>query len=151
MGYCEDIREMIGNSPLIIVRPSVAIINKNGEILLSRHSGTAWGIPGGILQLHESVEDCIKRNVRDDIGLHLHSLQLFGVYSGMELFSKPSDGENEYHTVAIGYLCTDFEGEVTPDENQAMEAEFFHFDQLPEDIDPFIRKKLVELKGQLGR
>ncbi|MDQ0200207.1 hypothetical protein J2S10_003390 [Neobacillus ginsengisoli] len=32
MGYCEDIRKMIGNSPLIFVRPSVAIINNKSEI-----------------------------------------------------------------------------------------------------------------------
>lgn len=31
MSYCENIRQMIGNSPLIIVRPSVAIINADGE------------------------------------------------------------------------------------------------------------------------
>lgn len=43
MGYCEDIREMIGNSPLIIVRPSVAIINNKREILLCRFSGATWG------------------------------------------------------------------------------------------------------------
>ncbi len=150
MGYCENIREMIGNSPLIIVRPSVAILDTNGEILLSRYSGAAWGIPGGILQLSESVEECIKRNVKEDLGLMLNSLQLIGVYSGLELNTKPEDGEDEYHTVAIGYLCTDYEGELTP-ENQAIEAEFFKLDQLPEETDPFIKKKLVELKRQLEK
>ena len=151
MGYCEDIREMIGNSPLIVVRPSVAILNNKGEILLSRYSGTAWGIPGGILQLNESVEECIKRNVRENLGLMLNSLQLFGVYSGLELNTKPDDDEDEYHTVAIGYLCKDYEGELTPDENQAIEAEFFNLDQLPKDTDPFIKKKLVEVKLQLEK
>jgi ADP-ribose pyrophosphatase YjhB (NUDIX family) len=151
MGYCEDIREMIGSSPLIIVRPSVAILDDKGEILLSRYSGTPWGIPGGILQLSESVEECIKRNVKEDLGLMLNSLQLFGVYSGLELNTKPENGEDEYHTVAIGYLCTDYEGEVTPDENQAIEAGFFKLDQLPEETDPFIKKKLIELKGQFEK
>ena len=33
MSYCEDIREIIGNAPLIIVRPSVAIVNKKKEIM----------------------------------------------------------------------------------------------------------------------
>ncbi|WP_235178989.1 NUDIX domain-containing protein [Bacillus cihuensis] len=75
MGYCEDMREMIGNAPLIIVRPSVAIINNKGEILLYRYSGAPWGIPGGILQLNESVEHCIKRNVKEDLGLMLNSLR----------------------------------------------------------------------------
>ncbi|MFJ5763668.1 NUDIX domain-containing protein [Neobacillus sp. NPDC093182] len=149
MDYCTKMRETIGNSPLIIVRPSVAIINKKGEILLSRCPGATWGIPGGILQLNESVEDCIKRNVQEDIGIHINNLKLFGVYSGEELNTKPEYGENEYHTVAIGYLCTDFDGVVTPDENQAIEAKFFKLDQLPEETDPFIEKKLVELKGQL--
>ncbi|KQU08218.1 DNA mismatch repair protein MutT [Bacillus sp. Leaf13] len=151
MGYCEDIREMIGNSPLIVVRPSVAIINNKGEILLNRYSGATWGIPGGILQLNESVEESIKRNVQDDLGLTINSLQLFGVYSGLELYMKPEDGEDEYHIVAIGYLCTDYKGEVTPDENQEIEAEFFKLEQLPEETAPFIKNKLVELKGQLEK
>ena len=85
MDYCEEMREMIGNSPLIMVRPSVAIINNKGEILLNRYTGATWGIPGGILQLNESVEECIKRNVQEDLGIILNSLQLFGVYSGKEL------------------------------------------------------------------
>ncbi|MGM0874828.1 MAG: NUDIX domain-containing protein [Bacillota bacterium] len=151
MGYCEDIREMIGNSPLIVVRPSVAILNNQGEILLYRYSGGTWVVPGGILQLTESVEECIKRNVKEDIGIILNTLILFGVYSGMELYTKPEDGGDEYHIVAIGYLCTDYEGEITPDENQAIEAQFFKFDQLPEETDPFIKNKLIELKGQLKK
>ncbi|MEK4012719.1 NUDIX domain-containing protein [Peribacillus sp. FSL M8-0224] len=149
MDYCEVMREMIGNSPLIVVRPSVAIINNKGEIILYRYAGGTWGIPGGILQLNESVEECIKRNVQEDFGLTLNSLQLFGVYSGMELSKKPEDVGDEYHIVAIGYLCTHYEGELTPDENQAIEAQFFKLDQLPEETDPFIKNKLVELKGQI--
>ncbi|USK36748.1 NUDIX domain-containing protein (plasmid) [Bacillus sp. F19] len=109
------------------------------------------GIPGGILQLNESVEDCIKRNVQEELGLTLNSLQLFGVYSGLELYRKPENDEDEYHIVAIGYLCTDFEGKVAPDENQAIEAGFFKLDQLPEETDSFIKKKLVELKVQLEK
>ncbi|AND43205.1 MAG: NUDIX domain-containing protein [Bacillota bacterium] len=151
MDYCENMREMIGNSPLIIVRPSVAIMNNQGEILLNRYKGGTWSVPGGILQLNESVEECIKRNVQDDLGLTINSLQLFGVYSGLDLYTKLEGGEDEYHIVAIGYLCTDYEGEVTPDANQAIEAEFFKLEQLPEETDPFIKNKLVELKGKLEK
>ncbi|MFY3793315.1 NUDIX domain-containing protein [Ureibacillus sp. MALMAid1270] len=151
MDYCENMRGMIGNSPLIIVRPSVAILNNQGEILLNRYKGGTWGIPGGILQLNESVEECIKRNIQADLGLTINSLQLFGVYSGLELYTKPENGEDEYHIVAIGYLCTDYEGEGTPDANQEIEAEFFKLEQLPEETDPFIKNKLVELKGILEK
>ena len=147
MGYCEDIREMIGNSPLIIVRPSVAIINSRREILLSRNVGGTWRIPGGILQLNESVEECITRIVLKDIGVKILALKLFGVYSGKDLINRVQESGDEYHPVAIVYLCTEYDGEITHDNNQAIEAEFFKLDQLPEDTVPFIKKKLTELKG----
>jgi ADP-ribose pyrophosphatase YjhB (NUDIX family) len=149
MDYCETMREMIGNAPLIIMRPSVAIINHSGEILLNRYLGGTWGIPGGILQLNESVEECIKRNVQNDLGIRLNTLRLLGVYSGKELINRVEESGDEYHTVAVGYLSTDFEGSLSPDEDQAIEANFFQFNRLPEEIDPFIMNKLVELKGQL--
>lgn len=148
MGYCEDIREMIGDSPLIIVRPSVAIINKKGEVLLSRNIGGTWTIPGGTLQLNESVEECITRIVFENIGLKVKALKLFGVYSGKELINRIDE---RYQTVAIGYLCTEYEGEITPDSNQVIEAMFFGLNQLPEEIEPFIQNKLITLKGHLKK
>ncbi|WP_129688940.1 NUDIX domain-containing protein [Gottfriedia acidiceleris] len=146
MNYCEGMREKIGNDPLIIVRPSVAILNSEGEILLYRYGVGNWGIPGGILQLNESVEECIKRSVLEDIGLKLNSLSLIGVYSGAEFINKVEGSGDEYHTVAIGYICTDFENEISPDQNQSIEAQFFRLKQLPEEIDPFIKSQLKKLK-----
>lgn len=151
MNYCENMREMIGNSLLIIVRPSVAIVNHYGEILLSRYSGATWGIPGGILQLNESVEECITRNVFEEIGVKIKALKLFGVYSGKELINRVEESGDEYQTVAIGYLCTEYEGVITPDSNQGIEAQFFALDHLPDEIDPFIKNKLVGLKGVLEK
>ena len=151
MGYCEDMREMIGNTPLIFVRPSVAIINNQAEILLSRKVGGTWTIPGGVLQLNESVEECIKRIVLEDIGLKVTRLKLFGVYSGKELINRVEESGDEYHPVAIGYLCTEYEGELTPDSNQGIEVQFFGLSQIPEEIDPFIKNKLIGLIGQLEK
>ncbi|WP_026575534.1 NUDIX domain-containing protein [Bacillus sp. UNC438CL73TsuS30] len=146
MGYCEDMREMIGDSPLIIVRPSVAIINDKGEILLSRNVGGMWTIPGGTLQLIESVEECITRMVFENIGLKIKALKLFGVYSGKELLNRVDE---RYHTVAIGYLCTEYEGEITLESVQGIESRFFRLNQLPDEIEPYIKNKLFELKGHL--
>lgn len=46
MGYIEELRELVGNRPLILVRPSVAIINKLEQILLVKYDDQSWGIPG---------------------------------------------------------------------------------------------------------
>lgn len=37
MGYVEDLRKQVGNQPLILVRPSAAIINEFGQILLVKY------------------------------------------------------------------------------------------------------------------
>ncbi|MGG2027107.1 NUDIX domain-containing protein [Gottfriedia sp. S16(2024)] len=130
----------------MIVRPSVAILNAVGEILFYQNGGGNWGIPGGILQLNESVEECIKRSVLEYIGLKLNSLTLIGVYPGAEFINKVEGSGDEYHTVAIGYICTDFENEICPDQNQSIEVQFFHLSQLPDEIDPFIKSQLEKLK-----
>jgi len=44
-----------------------------------------------------------------------------------------------------------YKGEISPDKNRGIEARFFSLNQLPHEIDPFIKNKLVELKGQLDK
>jgi ADP-ribose pyrophosphatase YjhB (NUDIX family) len=107
-----------------------------------------WTIPGGTLQLNESVEECITRIVFQNIGLKIKTLKLFGVYSGKELINNRVD--ERYHTVAIGYLCTEYEGEIILECDRGMEAKFFRLNQLPEEIEPFIKNKLIELKSSTG-
>ncbi|WP_249310043.1 NUDIX domain-containing protein [Bacillus sp. FJAT-49736] len=101
---------------------------------------------GGILQLNESVEECITRIVFENIGVKIKSLELFGVYSGKESINRVDE---RYHTVAIGYLCTEYEGEITPNSNQEIETGFFRLNQLHKEMDPFIKKKLIEWKDRL--
>lgn len=45
----------------------------------------------------------------------------------------------------------DYEGEVTSDANHTIEAEFFKLDQLPEETDPFVKRKLLELKVRIEK
>jgi ADP-ribose pyrophosphatase YjhB (NUDIX family) len=103
------------------------------------------------LQLNESVEECITQKVFEEIGVKIKALKLFGVYSGKELINRVEESGDEYQMVAIGYFCTEYEGEITPDSNPGIEAQFFGLDHLPYEIDPFIKKKLDGLKGQLEK
>jgi len=150
MGYIEDLRMQIGNQPLILVRPSVAILNKFGQILLVKYEDNSWGIPGGLMELGESTEECIRREVKEEIGLDLGPLQLFGVFSGKELFTKLRNG-HEYYNVIIGYICTEFDGEIIPDGVEVLEAGFYSLSEAPASTQPYIQEKLKELGPQLER
>lgn len=143
MGYIKSIREMIGNSPIILVRPSILIINPQGEILLVRHNNGTWGVPGGLMELGESVEECAIRGVEEELGIRIRKLNLYGVFSGKELHTKLRNG-HEYYNVVIGYTCTDYEGDVAPDGVEVLDARFFMPGELPEKTDPFIQRKVRE-------
>jgi ADP-ribose pyrophosphatase YjhB (NUDIX family) len=148
MGYIEDLRELIGNRPLILVRPSVAIINKMGQILLVKYQDQSWGIPGGLMELGESVENCLRREVKEEINLDLKALQLFGVFSGEELFTRLKNG-HEYYNIIIGYICSDYDGEIRPDEVEVLEAKFFKVNEVPGNTNPYIKEKLKQFGPQI--
>ncbi|CAM3586687.1 NUDIX hydrolase [Marinicrinis lubricantis] len=150
MGYIETLRELVGNTPLILVRPTVLVINAKGEALLVRYQDDVWGLPGGMMELGESVEACAAREVKEETGLTVRNLQLFGVFSGKELYTKLRNG-HEYYNIVIGYICTDYEGVIQPDQDEVLEAKFFQLQQLPENTSPFIKSKASEYAGQISR
>lgn len=143
MGYIESLREIVGNAPVILVRASVLILNHSGEILLVRNADDTWGVPGGMMELGESVEESAMREVREEIGLQIKKLKLYGVFSGKELYTKLRNG-HEYYNVVIGYICTEFEGELKPDGVEVLEAKFCKPTELPEKTDPFLKSKIEE-------
>lgn len=148
MGYVEDLRKIVDNQPLILVRPSVAIVNDFGKILLVKYQDQSWGIPGGLMELGESVEECLRREVKEELNLELEALKLFGVFSGSELFTKLRNG-HEYYNIIIGYICTNFKGEIKPDGEEVIEANFFNIADLPVGTQPYIKEKLKELGPKL--
>ncbi|MNW48948.1 NADH pyrophosphatase [compost metagenome] len=148
MGYIEELRKLVGNQPLILVRPSVAVINKFGQILLVKYQDDSWGIPGGLMELGESVEDCLRREAKEELGIDLGALHLFGVFSGKALYTKLRNG-HEYYNVIVGYICTDFKGDIKPDGEEVIEAKFYNLIEVPESTQPYIKEKLKELGPNL--
>ncbi|WP_054957996.1 NUDIX hydrolase [Paenibacillus dakarensis] len=148
MGYIEDLRKIVGNHPLILVRPSAAIINGYGQILLVKYQDQSWGIPGGLMELGESVEECLRREVKEELSIELKTLKLLDVFSGSELHTKLRNG-HEYYNIIIGYICTEYYGEIIPDGNEVLEARYFNIFEVPESTQPFIKHKLNQLGPKL--
>lgn len=145
MGYIEELRKRVGNDPVIFVRPSVVILNKEKEILMVKYQDGTWGIPGGLMELGESVEECAVREIKEEIGIEIKNLRLFGVFSGKELFTKLRNGD-EYYNVVIGYVCNDFIGDILPDGIEVIEARFYKISELPDRTSPFIMNRINELE-----
>ena len=83
-----------------------AIITQGNAVLLVRRGGEPqkgiWSIPGGVLQLGETLEEGVRREVREEAGLDVRVLERVEV---VERILPDAAGELEYHYILIDYLC----------------------------------------------
>ncbi|MEO4052878.1 NUDIX hydrolase [Solibacillus sp. CAU 1738] len=147
MGYIEDLRKVVGTQPLILVGVAVAVINKAGEILLQKRRDGLWGVPGGFLELGESTEEAGRREVLEETGIEVGTLELVGVFSGKHHFVKLPNGD-EFYPVTIAYVSKDIIGGVLKaDGVETTEAKFFKVSELPDGLNPLIKNLIKQYLG----
>jgi 8-oxo-dGTP diphosphatase len=66
------------------VSVSGVIADDDGRaLLIQRRDNHHWEPPGGVLELGESIEDGLRREVREETGLDVEPIALSGVYKNM--------------------------------------------------------------------
>ena len=129
--YIGDLRKHIGTKPIIMCGANVILLNEKDEILLHhRVDRDWWGLPGGAMELGESLEETASREVFEEVGLTCGEMKLFNVYSGEELYYKYPDG-NEVYNVTTTYICKDYFGEILVDPSEGRDARFFSLNEIP--------------------
>ncbi|MGH1296302.1 NUDIX hydrolase [Bacillus pretiosus] len=133
MGYIEKLREVIGSRPLNLAGVAVAVFNEQGQILLQQRRNGIWGVPGGFVELGESTEEAGRREVLEETGIEIGSLQLIHVFSGKEFFVKLPNGD-EFYPITIAYLCKNITGGGTlkADGFESLHVQFFNIKKLIE-------------------
>lgn len=61
----------------------VLVDDKGRALLTRRRDNQRWEPPGGVLELAESIEDGLRREVREETGLSVDPVALTGVYKNM--------------------------------------------------------------------
>ncbi len=116
------------------LRPSVAaiIINDDGHVLLQRRSDNGlWGLPGGGVEIGESVSTAIVREVREETGLTVEIERLVGVYSDPRFqVVRYADG-NVVHYINTLFVCRILGGTLQTCE-ETLDLQFFNPAHLPE-------------------
>ena len=118
------------------IRPSTNgfILNARGEVLLQRRSDNGfWGMPGGGVDIGESVEQEVLREVFEETGLRVRMKRLVGIYSDPNLYSimsYPNGGV--VHYVTILFECERQSGRLRISD-ESTDIAYFPPDALPED------------------
>ncbi|MGH9486511.1 MAG: NUDIX domain-containing protein [Terriglobales bacterium] len=116
-----------GRFPVFGELPSAAAVIRRGELFLLqwRSDGLGWAFPGGTSRPGESPEHTLRREVREETGLHLHSCQLLFAYSDRHHIPSRL---SVFTAHAEGRLRSSWEGLV---EWRPLPAEPFFLPQLP--------------------
>jgi 8-oxo-dGTP pyrophosphatase MutT (NUDIX family) len=135
MGYIQELRAIIGKRPIILPGCCVFIKNAQGQILMQqrKHPYGIWGLPGGLMELGESTEDTIRREVAEETGLVLGNVILLGVYSG-EGYRCVAENGDEFDVVITVYETSEYEGEVEVMDDESLGFEWFSVENLPKKI-----------------
>lgn len=115
------------------------IINNQGQVLLLKHvfrPGSGWGLPGGFLQAGEQPELALRRELQEEVGLGLESVELYTI----RVFKRPSQ-------IEIVFRCRP-SGEAQPRSMEVSQIDWFSLDNLPAGLPPdqreVIRRAIAE-------
>jgi mutator protein MutT len=83
-----------------------AIILRDDDVLLVRRGKEplkgVWSLPGGALELGEKLEDGVRREIHEEVGLEVEVGPVVEVF---ERITPDAKGAVRYHYVLIDYLC----------------------------------------------
>ena len=91
------------------------VVIDNARALLIRRASPPlegkWSIPGGMLEVGETLEQGVARELAEETGLEVHVVELIEVFD--RIFPAPSNADGSpgdparprYHFVILDYLC----------------------------------------------
>ena len=131
--YCEC------NNILIYpkISPCIIVLVTNGENMLLAHNknfpGKFYSTLAGFIEAGESAEDAIHREIFEEVKLKVKNIEYFGSQS----WPFPSQ-------LMLGYHAEYLEGEIKPDGVEIDNADWFHFENLPQ-----VPTGNISISGQL--
>jgi 8-oxo-dGTP diphosphatase len=131
---------LVGIGALIVENGRVALIQRGKAPLLGE-----WSIPGGMLELGETLRQGAEREALEETGLVVRATELLGVFDRVV---PDAEGNIIYHYVLIDFLCERVSG-VLQAGADAADAQWFTPDEvaklpLAEDTAGVIRAALAK-------
>ena len=90
-----------------------AVVFRGSEVLLVRRGNEPsvgkLGIPGGVLELGETVEEAVVREVEEETGIRVKPVRVLDV---LDSIVRDDEGGIRFHYVLLEFLCEPLGGEL---------------------------------------
>ena len=132
-----------GNMIFPRIAPACIIALTNGDrLMLSKYANrnyTRYGLLAGFVEIGETAEECVAREVMEEVGLKVKNVRYYG--------SQPWGIAGN---LSIGYFCDlDGDDQVTLDENELASAEWFDRSNLPAKDDGIsLTREMIRIFGE---
>lgn len=134
----------------LVPAASGVVVDDQGRILLHRRADTGlWSLPGGAMDLGESIGQTIVREVKEETGLDVEAVRLIGIYSDPRHVIAYADGETRQQ-FSICFACRVVGGQLRKSD-ESYELRFFSRAELDSiDVQPSIRLRLEHYLDDLS-
>ena len=90
-----------------------AVVFRDSEVLLvmrgNEPSKGKLGIPGGVMELGETAEEAVVREVEEETGIRVKPLRVLDVFDSIV---RDDEGGIRFHYVLLEFLCESLRGEL---------------------------------------
>jgi len=95
---------LVGVGAIIIEDGRVALVKRGHAPLVGE-----WSIPGGALEIGETVREAAAREACEETGLKVEVLELLGIYDRL---LRDEEGRVRYHYLLVDFLCIRVSGDL---------------------------------------
>ena len=93
-------RPVIGVGGVVIDQGRTVLIRRGTEPLLGE-----WSIPGGTIEIAETLEEAVRRELREETGLEVCVLELIELFDRIYPDAAKGEKKPRFHYVIADYLC----------------------------------------------
>jgi ADP-ribose pyrophosphatase len=123
-------RPIVGVGGVLIENGKALLIRRGSEPLLGQ-----WSIPGGTLELGETLVEGVARELLEETGIVVRVLDLIEAFERIHPYSPPESRGPEprprFHFVIVDYLCEKIRGEAKAG-GDALDLVYAAEEQLPD-------------------
>ena len=128
---------------------AIIVNDKNEVLLLKRNANSrmhpgSWTRPGGAMEVGETPEEAVVREVKEETGIDVEIVRFLEM-------AHDIDNEKNKYWVALGFLARHVGGEVInvePDKHD--DIRWFSLDNLPEGLNHYTRHAIDVYRKQNG-